>query len=123
MNKAIYITGISGTLLLVIGTLGIFLEFAENKFIFAAGLVFIFLVFLPLLLIRKHHHNKKIDHIIESYRNKPKADINATELKPSNKGWNMNNSPFRKRKSGLSWGGGNINAAEAKRGSRRSFLK
>ena len=123
MNKAIYISGIAGTLLLVIGTLGIFLQFAENNIIFIAGLVFVFLIFVPLLLIRKKQHNNKIDGIIEAYRKKPKADVSANEIKTSNKGWNMNNSPYRKRKSGLTWGGGNISAAEAKRGSRRSFLK
>lgn len=123
MNKAIYISGIAGILLLVIGTLGIFLEFAENKTIFAVGLFLIFLVFLPLVILRKNQHNRKIDGIIQSYRKKPKGDMNATELKTTNKGWNMNNSSYRERKSGLSWGGGNISAAQAKRGSRRSFLK
>ncbi len=123
MYKAIYISGIAGILLLVIGTLGIFLEFVENKLFFAAGLAFILLIFLPLTILRKNQHNRKIDDIIKSYRRKPKGDMNGNELKTTNKGWNMNNSPYRKRKSGLSWGGGNINAAEAKRGSRRSFLK
>jgi len=39
------------------------------------------------------------------------------------KGWGMNNSPFRKRKSGLTWGGGNIHASEASRKTRKSFLR
>ena len=30
---------------------------------------------------------------------------------------------FRKQKSGLTWGGGNVHGANAKRGQRKSFLK
>lgn len=39
------------------------------------------------------------------------------------KGWDMNTSPFRDRKSGLRWEGGNIKGVNAKRASRRRFLK
>ncbi len=44
-----------------------------------------------------------------------------TETKTNIKG--TFSSPYRDRKSGLIWGGGNIKGANAQRGTRRSFLK
>ena len=38
------------------------------------------------------------------------------------KGWSMNSSPFRERKSGASWGGGNIHGAVPKRENRKKFF-
>ncbi len=81
------------------------------------------LVFTPLLLIDRYKHNKKLDRIIESYKEKSSKNSQLSANKSKFKGWDMNNSPYRQRKSGLTWGGGNIKAANATRGERKSFLK
>lgn len=123
MKKAIHISGIFGSLIILIGILGYFMEFQRNNILFLAGLSILAVVFLPLLLIARYRQDKKIDAIIASYRNNPQHKKVIKEGKIEEKGWNINNSPYRKRKSGLTWGGGNIKAAEAQRGNRRSFLK
>lgn len=93
MKIAIYISFIIGFLVLIIGVI--------------------------LTLIR----NRKITKIIDSYNEKRDNSISIEQGKAQNKGWGMNNSPFKTRKSGLTWGGGNIKASNATRGTRRSFLK
>lgn len=121
MKKAIHISGISGSLLILIGILGYFMEFQHNNILFIAGLTIVMVVFLPLILIARYRQARKIDAIIDWYRKNPELKKEIKEGKIEGKGWNMNNSPYRKRKSGLTWGGGNIKAAEAQRGNRRSF--
>ena len=123
MKTAIYISGITGTILLMIRLLGIFLDFRRDDIVLISGLILLVLICIPLLLVDKHLHNKKIDRIIESYKGKEKDERETKESGYSPKGWGMNDSPFRERKSGLSWGGGNMHAANASRGKRRSFLR
>ena len=123
MKIAIYISGITGTILLMIRLMGIFLEFRGDDIVLISGLILLVLFCIPLLLIDNHLHNNKIDKIIESYKGKEKEDRETLKSGNSPKGWGMNDSPFRERKSGLSWGGGNVKGANASRGTRRSFLK
>ncbi len=123
MRIIIYISGISGTLLLVLRTIGIVLEFPLNKVFLISGLVILLLIFLPLVIIDNHLQNKKIDNIIDSYKGTDKKAIHLKKGESKTNGWEMNNSPFRERKSGLIWGGGNIHGANAARGTRKSFLK
>ena len=103
----------------------------SNSFILIGILLFI-LVFLPVLLIRDYRQKRKVRQILEDHRQrKAQASTGPTtaqeELEGDQdgipEGWGMNNSPFRKRKSGLRWGGGNIKASEATRGERRKFLR
>jgi len=61
--------------------------------------------------------------IIESYKGTTKNEVEIPKGSKVTKGWGMNNSPFRDRKSSASWGGGNIKGANVSRGSRRQFLK
>ena len=119
----ITISGIAGILLLVIRMLGIFMDFRGEDVVLIAGLVLLGLVFFPLFLIDKRQQDKKINAIIKSYegRNNRAKEPGTSGQYP--RGWGMNDSPFRERRSGLSWGGGNIKAADATRGTRRSFLK
>ena len=123
MKTAIYLSGILGMILIVIGFLGKMMGFTPGNIFLITGSVFLLLVFIPLIIIERNQYNKRIDQIIESYRNNPEKKKEAKSEKKTTTGWGMNNSPFRERTSGLSWGGGNIKAANAKRGSRRSFLK
>lgn len=123
MKTLIYTSGILGILLLVVSAIGIFAELPHNPLIFFSSLVTLVLICIPLALVDKHQQNKKINDIIRSYKDKTKEEKTIKHSENSTKGWGMNNSPFRKRKSGLNWGGGNIKGANATRGSRKSFLK
>ncbi|MCT4639180.1 MAG: hypothetical protein N4A72_15860 [Bacteroidales bacterium] len=123
MRIIIYISGILGTLLLVLWTIVTVLELPLNRVFFISGLALLLLIFIPLVIIDRYLQNRKINKTIDSYK---KADKKTTQQKKgesASKGWGMNNSPFRERRSGLTWGGGNIKGANATRGTRRSFLK
>lgn len=123
MKIAIYLSGIAGSLLVLTRIIGIIMEFPLNKLFLILGLILLALVYLPLVIIDKYLHNKKIDRIIDSYKRQDNNTIQKEKGDSKNKGWGMNNSPFRERKSGVTWGGGNIHGANASRGKRKSFLK
>ncbi len=123
MRAVIYISGIAGGMLLIIRITGIFQEFPHNDLILVFALILLGLIFLPLVLIDRIHQNRKVDRIIEFHKGKKDNAPLMSEKKTGRKGWSMNDSPFRERKSGLSWGRGNIKAADEERKSRRSFLK
>ena len=123
MKTAIYISGITGLMLLLFGLLGVFLESKHITLLFITGIVLILVIYFPLMIIERRLHDKKINKIIESYKGSDKKQVDLKKGRSDNKGWSMNNSPFRDRKSGVTWGGGNIKGSEASRGSRRSFLK
>jgi hypothetical protein len=123
MKALLYLSGLIGILLLILRVIGIYTGFPYNDILLIAGLLLVFLVFIPLMIADRRRYNRKIRSIIEN-RNREKEDKKPLKKreKPAS-GWNLNNSPYRNRKSGLSWGGGNIKAAGAKRGNRRSFLR
>lgn len=125
MKPLIYISGILGGLLLAIRLVGIIAVFPQNDLFLGLGLVLLGLVCLPLFVIDRHQHREKMKRIIYGdgqKRERKKVEVPHANKKGSN-GWDMNNSPFRQRNSGLSWGGGNVHAANAKRNKRRGFLK
>jgi len=98
-------------------------DFKLNKYVLIS-IVVIFGFMLIFFLIDKYLHNQKVKRIIQKHKGfKKEKNISDQKKKPTTKGWGMNDSPFRDRKSGLTWGGGNIKGASAKRGTRRSFLK
>jgi hypothetical protein len=82
-------------------------------------------IILPLLITRDIRQKRKIKRILNSYREKDQKESKPApkDAGATSKGWGMNNSPFRKRKSGIRWEGGNIKASDAARGERRSFMK
>lgn len=118
MRNLTYISGILGGLLLVVSLIGSVTDFKYNNLFLVSGLVLIVLIFIPLVLTNKYRHTKKINSIIQSYSDKQSRHDPLPSGKSEFKGWSMNNSPFRKRKSGVSWGGGNIKGANATRGKR-----
>ena len=122
MKHIIYISGILGGILLILRLIGTIADFSFNDLILISGLVLVILVCIPMIIIDRYKNEKKSDHAIESHKDKPSI-INVPSDKSKFKGWSMNNSPFRERKSGLNWGGGNIHGSNASRGNRRSFLK
>jgi high-affinity Fe2+/Pb2+ permease len=121
LKTYIYISGVLSAFLLT-GWLAAFFMNLENHYYFLiSGIVLFFLVFLPLVMVNRRQHRERMEEIIRNYKLRKEQE---TDLKSAGKraeGWNMNNSPFRERRSGLQWGGGNIHAAEASRGKRRSF--
>ena len=122
MKNMIYVSGIVGGLALVLRGIGIFAEFPFNDLLLAGGLALTSLA-LVLILVDRYRDKKQIDRIMDQPVEGRDQDKPSGEEKPESGGWNMNNSPFRERKSGLTWGGGNIKAANASRGKRRKFLK
>jgi len=99
------------------------MEFKLNKFVLITAFVIIGLM-IVLFIIDRYLYHKKVKKIIKQYKGfKKKEGVLNKENKATTKGWGMNDSPFRERKSGLTWGGGNIKGASAKRGSRKYFLK
>jgi beta-lactamase regulating signal transducer with metallopeptidase domain len=123
MKIAVYISGITGILFLVIGIIGIMLDLSLNKVFLILGLVGLLLIFITLIIIDKYRYNKKINSIIDSYKGKEKRTIHSEKRDSKSKKKGMNNPQIRERKSGLTWGGGNIHGANASRGTRKSFLK
>lgn len=122
MRIAIYITGILGGVLFIGGLIGFVIRLSHHLLFLYMGLGLIFLGCIPLALIDKYLREKNWKKIIESHKNN-KKEIDNKNGNTNRRGWNMNNSPFRERKSGLTWGGGNIKGATAKRGNKRSFLR
>jgi len=109
-------------MLLVFGLLGIFTEFRLNDILLFWGIGLVILS-LVLLMITKYHQNKRIDSILKSHKRKKQEEMPTGKKKSKVKGWSMNESPFRERKSELTWGGGNIKAAEATGVTKRKYLK
>jgi len=104
MKASIYISGIAGVILIVLRLIGIYTESSYNDVILIMGLILLG-IFIILIIVDKSFHNRRINNIIQSHERK-KADIrpvNKDESKAS--GWSMNDSPFRERKSGLTWAG------------------
>ena len=120
MKLTIYISGIIGGLLLLLRLLGVFISTLSTDILLYGGLGLLVFIFTPFLIVDKKRQDKKISAIIESHRGKTDhKKVRSEDKKTAARGWSMNNSPFRDRPSGLSWGGGNVHAANAKRGRRR----
>ncbi|WP_462280168.1 hypothetical protein [Salinivirga cyanobacteriivorans] len=123
MKTVIYISGIIGGLSIVLSIVGLFMEFPFNNLLLIVGLLLVFAVSIPLGRFERQRYKKRIDHIKQQKYTGTESGKTDTETEGRAKGWDMNTSPFRKRKSGLTWGGGNVKGANASRGKRRSFLR
>lgn len=123
MKTSIIISIVSGTLLLIFRLIGVFSNSDMHELSLILAMVLIFCVTIPLIIIDRIQQNRKINAIINSYKGTNKSKEKLPEGSKITKGWGMNNSPFRDRKSSASWGGGNIKGANVTRGNRKSFLK
>lgn len=123
MKNIIVISGVLGGLLLLFRLIGIISEFVYNDLLLVSGLFLVVVVFIPLSIVDRVRQNRKINDIIDSYKGSGKNKEKLAVGDKVTKGWGMNNSPFRDRKSSASWGGGNIKGASVTRSSRKSFLK
>jgi len=122
MKALKYISGFSGAILLIYWLLGILFDFRVSFYFFVAGLVLFGLVFLPLAILDKNRRENRWDTIRDEEEN---AEISETKKNKNHKrkGYGISDSPYRERNSGLRWEGGSVYGANAKRGSRRSFLR
>ena len=123
IRTLVYISGITGGLVVILRTIGIFMEISFNNILLYAGIFLLGFICLPLSMIYQKKQIKKINRIINANKNKNKEKKQIKRTDSKTNGWNMNSSPFRKRKSGLTWGGGNIKGSNAEGNVRRSFLK
>ena len=123
MKTAIYLSGIIGAILLVVRMMGIMIDFHLNQVLLILGIVLLAGVFLPLIIVDNYFYRKRVEKVMDSMKGTRKKVIHFKKKKSKIKGWGMNDSPFRERKSGLTWGGGNVKGANATREPRRTFLK
>ena len=119
MRNSIYFSAILGLAFLAIRFIGLFIEFRNTELFLFIGLGILLLVTLPLYLIERLRYKKKKASILKKYKGKSRtSNLEETEIKH-----NPDYPSFRKQKTGLTWGGGNIHGSSAKRGSKRGFLR
>lgn len=131
MKTYIYISGFVAAFLLLGWLTALLLGMPNHLLMLAAGSVVLVFVYLPLVIRKRNLHKKRMNEIIQQYQDQRKSENDAGQqtkpgqetpgkgAKTGRKGWSMNNSPFRDRRSGVTWGGGNIHAANAARGNRK----
>lgn len=120
----IYFSGFTGSLLLTFYFIGLTADKSYNQFILITGLLLILLICIPMIYLERIRQNRKIDEIIHRNKKSTKEKIeHSGDSVKGVKGWSMNNSPFRERKSGTSWSGGNIHGSLPKRQSRKGLFR
>ena len=119
MTYSIYFSAVLGLVFLAIRFIGLFIELSNANLFLFIGLGILFLVTLPLYLFQQWRYKQKKVSILKKYQgHDPLGNLKKTKNKPT-----PDYPSFRKQKSGLTWGGGNIHGSGAKRGSKRGFLK
>lgn len=119
MKNAIYFSATLGLAFLSIRFIGLFIDITYNDLVLLIGSGILLLVTLPLYLAEQNRYKKRKESILKSFQNE-----NQTRKSKEKKTKLHSDYPtFRKQKSGLTWGGGNIHGSNAKRGSKRGFLK
>ncbi|MBE0650026.1 MAG: hypothetical protein IH595_04205 [Bacteroidales bacterium] len=117
-----YISGGAGLVLLIVRFLGIFLKFPNNDLILLSALALLGIVCLPSYFISRFRNEGSLEEPLNPLDDGEERASEAREgtTKPE---WEMNKSPFRNRKSGLTWGGGNVHGSNASRGERKGFME
>jgi hypothetical protein len=125
LNRSIiYVSGFTGFLLLTVYFIGLTADKSYNQIILISGLILVLLICIPTIYVERLRQNRKIDEIIHGNKKSRKIKIwHSSESGKNVKGWSMNNSPFRERNSGTSWGGGNIHGSLPKRQSRKGLFR
>lgn len=116
-----YISGMTAVILFAVRFLGIFMEFPENDLFLYSAIVLLVFVCIPSYFISKYRHERKLEDPLNPLEEEQESKMQENGGEKSS--WEINKSPFRQRKSGLTWGGGNVHASNAKRGERRGFLE
>jgi hypothetical protein len=144
MKKIIYISGVTGGILLVLSILGIFVEFSFNRHMLLSGLL-LTVISITFSLTYKYLQNQKIRDLLRKYKEggssepghkevrktgtekgrkeQKEAYVEDDKTKSGPKGLELGKTSLRERKTGLVWGGGNIKGATATRGTRKKFIK
>ncbi|MCF8309488.1 MAG: hypothetical protein K9I68_10810 [Bacteroidales bacterium] len=122
MKALKYISGFSGAVLLIYWLLGIIFDFHVSFYFLIGGLILFGLIYFPLALLDKHRRENRWDTIRDDQEKQPHSQKKRGK-KTKRKGYGVSGSPYRERSSGLRWEGGSVYGANAKRGSRRSFLR
>jgi hypothetical protein len=150
MKQIIYISGVTGGILLILRIVGIFVEFSFNRQMLLSGLL-LTVVSITFSLIYKYLQNQKIKSLLKYYKDKNsqdpargaahkshgeeefeegkqekengEKDTGDKMPKSGPKGLEPGKTSLRERKSGLVWGGGNIKGTTATRGVKRGFIK
>jgi hypothetical protein len=129
MKTTIYISGFVAAFLLLGWVLALLMNLPGHLLMLITGSIVLLFIYLPLVIRKRKIHRERMKEIIQNY----KRDTNNSETLQSDpgqevtekapghtaKGWSMNNSPFRERNAGATWGGGNIHAANATRNPRK----
>lgn len=118
MKNSIYFSATLGMAFLSIRAVGLFIDLTYNDLFLSIGSGILLLVTLPLYLYERKNYLKKKHNILKSFQKENKTVKTGDKSKKS-----TDYPSFRKQKSGLTWGGGNIHGSRAKRGSKRGFLK
>ena len=125
MNRLIiYLSGFSGSLLLFYYILGLPADKSYDAIVLIVALALIFFICLPMIFIERYRQNRKLEEIIRKHK-KPEQDGigHSNQAGKKVKGWSMNDSPFRDRRSGATWSGGNIHGSIPKRGGRKGLFR
>jgi len=90
--------------------------------LFAPGLVAAMILLVIVLIADFRKRKQFLDFSTRKSNPEKVSSSKEKEEKPSDEPMVLK-SDYRERKSGLNWGGGNVHAANASRGSRRKFMK
>ena len=85
------------------------------QILIAVMIVLSLAVFFIMNLLEQREQQRRRKE--QESRERPKPDKDAPKRKPSDLSYSL-----KDKKSGLTWGGGNIKASEATRGTKRKFL-
>lgn len=131
MKTTIYISGFVAAFLLLGWLTALLMGMPGHLLMLAAGSIVFLFVYLPLVMRKRKNHRERMKEIIQNYQNDrdtnskiklqtdPVQEVSGEKTTKKKEGWTMNDSPFRERNAGVTWGGGNIHAANASRGSRK----
>ena len=117
MKNLIFYSALLAVVLLVIRFIGLFVEINNaNLFLFVGTGILIFIT-LPLHLTKRKQDQRRFEEILSKYKSEKK-----TKKVPSKKSKSGAYPSFSQKKSGLTWGGGNVHGSNAQRGSKKGFL-
>lgn len=119
MRNSIYFSAVVGLSFIAIQFIGLFIEVSHDKLFLLLGIGILVLVTLPLYFIERSKYKDKKAAILKKYQDGSRISA----IKKTKNNHSPDYPSFRKQKSGLTWGGGNIHGSSAKRGSKRGFLK
>jgi len=121
MKKATYISVFIGFLFLTISLFAFLLDKNYDSLFLPLGIGVLLLISLPLFFLQLNDRSKKMKSVAKQHRATKKR--RKESVKKSGNKSAPDYPSFGERKSGLKWGGGNIHASTAKRGSKRGFLE